>query len=74
MIGPVKVVRHSPVLPVILQYYYKVDGCKATRADDPACICWHDEGTGPLASEIHQRPYWARDWRIRRGYRGQPQP
>lgn len=30
------------------QYYYKVDGCKAFSASDPNCICWHDEGTGPM--------------------------
>jgi hypothetical protein len=30
------------------QYYYKVDGCKAPNSSDADCICWHDEGTGPL--------------------------
>jgi hypothetical protein len=25
-------------------------GCKAGHATAPDCICWHDEGTGPLAS------------------------
>lgn len=29
------------------QYYYKVEGCPAKNADQPNCICWHDEGTGP---------------------------
>jgi hypothetical protein len=32
------------------QYYYKVNDCKATDARDPDCICWHDEGTGPLST------------------------
>jgi hypothetical protein len=31
------------------QYYYRTTGCTATDATDPACICWHDEGTGPRA-------------------------
>lgn len=30
------------------QYYFKVDGCAAQSAYAPDCICWHDEGTGPL--------------------------
>lgn len=30
------------------QYYYKVDGCPAEYAVYPDCICWHNEGTGPL--------------------------
>jgi hypothetical protein len=36
------------------QYYYKVDGCKADRATDPGCICWHDEGAGPLGDEARR--------------------
>lgn len=34
--------------PVTRQYYYIVPGCKASSTDAPDCICWHDEGTGPL--------------------------
>lgn len=31
------------------QYYCKDDHCKAEKATDPACICWHDVGTGRYA-------------------------
>lgn len=30
------------------QYYYKDYTCAAPNSDHPDCICWHDEGTGPL--------------------------
>lgn len=33
-----------------LQYYYRVTGCPAQSSTDPNCICWHDEGAGPLES------------------------
>lgn len=32
------------------QYFYRMTECKAGHATAPDCICWHDEGTGPLAS------------------------
>jgi hypothetical protein len=35
------------------QYYYKNDKCKADSARSKDCICWHDEGTGPLVDERH---------------------
>lgn len=31
------------------QYYYRVTECTAQNVDSPDCICWYDEGTGPLA-------------------------
>lgn len=31
------------------QYYYRVNECNAVGPKSPDCICWHDEGTGPLA-------------------------
>lgn len=34
---------------VIRQYYFKNNSCKAESAHDPDCICWHDEGTGPMS-------------------------
>lgn len=33
---------------VVRQYYFKNNSCKAESAHDPDCICWHDEGTGPM--------------------------
>lgn len=30
------------------QYFHRVDGCPAPTITDEACICWHDEGTGPF--------------------------
>lgn len=32
------------------QYYYRVTECEAFSSSDANCICWHDEGTGPLAN------------------------
>lgn len=39
------------------QYYYRVIGCCADYPTDPGCICWHDEGTGPLPNGT------AKQWR-----------
>jgi len=41
------------------QYFYRNNGCQAISADDPDCICWRDEGTGPL------KDYTPKDWRIK---------
>jgi hypothetical protein len=30
------------------QYYCKDNRCKATHSNDSDCICWHNEGAGPL--------------------------
>lgn len=32
------------------QYYFKNTHCLAPNLDHPACICWYDENTGPLAN------------------------
>lgn len=42
------------------QYYCKVNACRASFASDPECICWHDEGTGPLSPEEQKD---ASNWR-----------
>lgn len=42
------------------QYYFRVSECRAHGADDPACVCWHDEGTGPLSDGRG-----IKDWRER---------
>lgn len=54
--GPAK----APVEPVgeRRQYFYKVFHCKARDADEPGCVCWHDEGTGPLVSEPERIKHW----------------
>lgn len=41
------------------QYYYRKTDCIAVTINDANCICWHDEGTGPLAD----RPEEAYRWR-----------
>lgn len=41
------------------KYYYRMDGCNAPNSHSPNCICWHDEGTGPLA----KKPDLIRSWR-----------
>lgn len=30
------------------QYYFQDIDCEATHIYAPNCICWHDQGTGPL--------------------------
>ena len=30
------------------QYYYRMDNCPASEPTDENCICWHDEGAGPI--------------------------
>ena len=40
------------------QYYYKVDGCPAENSESPDCICWHDEGTGPCATDDSTLVLW----------------
>lgn len=30
------------------QYYYRNAKCDAVTSDSAKCLCWHDEGTGPL--------------------------
>lgn len=36
--------------PKVRQYYYQMTGCTAHKSTDEECICWHDEGTGPLGN------------------------
>ena len=45
------------------QYFYKVTDCPTLDSKSPDCICWHDEGTGPIA----QNPEWVKSWRAKRG-------
>jgi hypothetical protein len=33
------------------QYYCWNSACSATSQEQPDCICWYDQGTGPLAHE-----------------------
>jgi hypothetical protein len=40
-------IESHPDLPV-WQYFYRDTDCRAASANDPACTCWHDEGTGPV--------------------------
>jgi hypothetical protein len=48
----------------VLQYYYRVNGCKARTSKDDSCICWHDEGTGPFKTERYNDPVPTKEWRI----------
>lgn len=49
------------------EYYYRVEGCKAQSSDSSDCICWHKEGTGPLATDTKSIRSW-------RAARAAPQP
>lgn len=46
---------------LVMQYYYHSNYCQAKTAFEPDCICWHDEGTGPLKDT----PDCIRHWRIK---------
>lgn len=45
------------------QYFYKQNGCKANKATDSDCICWHDEGTGPYKEAKHDYEFTMLSWR-----------
>jgi hypothetical protein len=45
------------------QYYFQVSACKAVSHLDKDCICWHDEGTGPLAAPLGAAGAWGGGWR-----------
>jgi hypothetical protein len=47
--------------PVQRQYYYRQAGCPAKTSDDADCICWHNEGEGPLSKPPYDQ-YMT--WRI----------
>jgi hypothetical protein len=49
------------------QYFYKVDSCKALIAEDQNCICWHDEGTGPLPEHTRSPDNRCGSWREKPG-------
>ena len=50
-----------PVQPEpVREYFYKKDNCPAKASDSPGCICWHKEGTGPLAN----KPESIASWRV----------
>lgn len=56
-------VDHWELLPIEeepkRQYYCSVSECCAEHSSDDTCICWHDEGTGPL----RDRPEAIGRWR-----------
>lgn len=54
----------------VRQYYYQVNGCKAKLSTDANCICWHDEGTGPLGDEKFNAKYGLGE--IKLGWRDKP--
>ena len=55
--APAKADEPAPAQPK-RQYYYKALGCNAADANDPCCICWYDEGTGPMAGEEDSIKTW----------------
>lgn len=40
------------------QYYYRVNGCLAEDSSSETCMCWHDEGTGPLRDHPEEIGRW----------------
>lgn len=47
------------------QYYYKNSACRADTPFESTCICWHDEGTGPLPNEHRKLSRNTIQWRKR---------
>jgi hypothetical protein len=47
------------------QYYWKNDNCIAKNGYDKECICWNDEGTGPMPNEMHDSSKSLVQWRIK---------
>ena len=51
-----------------MQYYYRVDECKADSPFGADCLCWHDEGTGPLPDVQHaDQDQMKKVWRVKDG-------
>ena len=46
-----------------MQYFYKSNKCKADQGGDSDCICWYDEGSGPLPVAISRDIYSPLGWR-----------
>lgn len=42
----------------VRQYYFRTNQCSAPSAWDRDCICWHDEGSGPLAGITPENSTW----------------
>jgi hypothetical protein len=45
------------------QYFHKLNHCLATFAEDKNCICWHDQGTGPLPDKCWSPDDTDSNWR-----------
>ena len=48
-------------LPVVYQYYMRRDDCPSIDCSINKCICWHDQGTGPMPGIVpNNKPgiYW----------------
>lgn len=52
---------NTPAAPT-RQYFYKNNACQAADSADSDCICWHDEGAGPLAGHEQTRSL---TWRMK---------
>lgn len=55
--------------PAKHQYYLKNNSCTAISAKDSHCICWRDEGTGPLSHRRHSDDATLHanlEWRVKR--------
>lgn len=38
---------------LLRQYFHRVNDCRAKTSKDADCICWHDEGKGPVPDAKH---------------------
>lgn len=55
----VEVLYGKGVLPeglVTKQYYWQTTECQATSQQEKCCICWYDQGTGPMGELSQKSP------------------
>lgn len=52
--------REKPEEPAkpVRQYFYRINECTAADSRGPDCICWHDEGTGPMPYGYSENTTW----------------
>lgn len=57
---------NRPMNAPVWQYFYRNDGCKALDSNDRDCLCWHDEGAGPMPEKLRaDSPDNATYWRVK---------
>lgn len=53
VIGLLEANKQQEAEPGSWQYFHFDRACPSASAKNSNCICWHDEGTGPMENEKH---------------------